>query len=323
MYFPDISWELLLKLLKWEKNFLPTLLTADEWVISFSGGADSVLTATLLYNLQKTFPATRKVTFFYLHHYGKKPMPKQRQQVFSFWQQAFLNLPQADFSFYEIKKDVALVAKKLSRSFEHTGSLLRHKEAEKLLRGKNALFFTGHTLTDWLETIFLRLQRGAGVQAIFPLDVREGKKVHPLYLLTRFEVRNFLKDNKIPYWDDPDNESVGHRALARKALAEIFWTNPEGMRRSALNFLEKKRKYKKEEIELFSKMQQVSKREYRIEEKKFQSLDAQAKEILSKKSFQKLGLFYFNTFLREKLSSDKMYHPPFFMEIENYNGLLY
>ncbi len=64
---------------------------------------------------------------------------------------------------------------------------------------------TGHTLDDHTETVFLRLQRGAGLACMTPLPPRQGVRWSPLVGLRRGHLRDYLRGRGIPWREDPTN----------------------------------------------------------------------------------------------------------------------
>lgn len=68
-----------------------------------------------------------------------------------------------------------------------------------------AVVATGHTLDDHTETVFLRLQRGAGTRCLTPLPPRQGLRWSPLVGLRREALRTYLRSRALPWREDPTN----------------------------------------------------------------------------------------------------------------------
>jgi tRNA(Ile)-lysidine synthase len=91
--------------------------------------------------------------------------------------------------------------------------------------------YVAHTLEDQAETFLLRLARGSGVdglagmQPVSPLpalEFREIQLVRPLLAFTRDALRDFLKQQKVPWSDDPMNaEPRFARARVRAAWPQL------------------------------------------------------------------------------------------------------
>jgi tRNA(Ile)-lysidine synthase len=66
---------------------------------------------------------------------------------------------------------------------------------------------TGHTKDDLLETLLMRILRGAGPAGLAAIGNR-GAIVRPILGLTRQDVLNYLEDKKIPYRTDSTNNDI-------------------------------------------------------------------------------------------------------------------
>ncbi len=108
-------------------------------------------------------------------------------------------------------------------------------------RGLAALA-TAHHRDDQVETLMMRLARGAGVRglgAIRPLAPVPGsshKLVRPLLGWSRSELRQLCEAAGVEPVDDPSNDDEQfERIRVRKQLAEADWLDPQAVARSATN----------------------------------------------------------------------------------------
>jgi len=68
---------------------------------------------------------------------------------------------------------------------------------------------TGHTRNDQAETVLLRIARGSGVDGLAGMAGVSGKSpvwLRPLLRLSREDLRGWLRDNDISWFDDPSND---------------------------------------------------------------------------------------------------------------------
>ena len=84
----------------------------------------------------------------------------------------------------------------------------------------------GHTEDDQLETLLMRLARGSGIDGLTGMaraDWRDGLRVvRPLLDVPRAVLRNWLRQQKIPWCDDPSNEDPRFdRVRARQMFAQL------------------------------------------------------------------------------------------------------
>ena len=86
-----------------------------------------------------------------------------------------------------------------------------------------AVIAFGHTADDQAETVMMRLIRAAGVTGLSAMPVRrtlQGVTIfRPLLDITRADLRNFLRQNNITWFDDPSNDDLHFdRIKVRRAL---------------------------------------------------------------------------------------------------------
>ena len=65
-----------------------------------------------------------------------------------------------------------------------------------------------HTEDDQIETFFIRLMRGATVSGLAAIRPQSENYIRPLLQVTKKEILNYLKRNRIPYALDPTNTST-------------------------------------------------------------------------------------------------------------------
>jgi tRNA(Ile)-lysidine synthase len=101
---------------------------------------------------------------------------------------------------------------------------------------------TAHHLDDQVETLLMRLTRGAGVQGLagmrpiapFPKPGSSLRLVRPLLGWRRRDLVQLCEDTGVKPVEDPSNEDPRfERVRVRRGLAEATWLDPEGIARSA------------------------------------------------------------------------------------------
>ena len=93
---------------------------------------------------------------------------------------------------------------------------------------------TAHHADDQVETIIMRLNRGAGVAGLSGVRARHGRVVRPLLGWRRSELAGLCADAGIVPVDDPTNRDDRYdRARLRKSLASADWINPLAVVESA------------------------------------------------------------------------------------------
>jgi len=110
---------------------------------------------------------------------------------------------------------------KMGTSIEAVGRELRYAFLERVAdeTGASAIA-TAHTRDDQVETILMRIDRGAGARGCRGILFRRGRVVRPLLAVTRLELRDYCREHGVPYVDDPSNDyleylrnEIRHRVL--------------------------------------------------------------------------------------------------------------
>jgi len=97
-----------------------------------------------------------------------------------------------------------------------------------------AWLMTAHQADDQIETMLLRLNRGAGVGGLAGVRARRGTLLRPLLGERRAALRAWCVDHDLPFVDDPSNADARFdRVRMRGALAGAPWIDPAGLARSA------------------------------------------------------------------------------------------
>ena len=121
-------------------------------------------------------------------------------------------------------RDIERAAKNLKQTFEYTGAKYRNYFLRAIAREFPAItIWKGHNLTDWFETVIMRLNRGSSkITPILPIEEIYPKQVvvTPLAFLVRNSVREICREHSLPWWDDPENlsENITRNKIRMAAL---------------------------------------------------------------------------------------------------------
>ncbi len=206
------------------------LLRGDEKVVlAYSGGPDSTFA---LLALRELYPALR-ITLAHLNH-GIRPEAEREEE----WVRQLaenLKLP------LEVRRvSVPQLAKERGIGLEEAGRLARREFLYEVAQKTGAAAIaTGHTLTDWAETLLLNLMRGAGLRGLAPMPPKEGLLVRPVILLAKEEIEGWLRRHGVPFLVDRSNYSLDFkRNWVRWKLLPLIregspgW--PENLRRALI-----------------------------------------------------------------------------------------
>jgi tRNA(Ile)-lysidine synthase len=178
---------------------LHELLTAAGWYVGFSGGVDSIVLLDLLHRWCAAHPGSPVLRALHINH--------GLQAAAGDWQRhcelvcRTLGLP-----LHTCTVDV-----RAHGSGEAAARTVRyHAFQEQLPPG--AILFLGHHLDDQVETFFLRLLRGAGVQGLAGMPRRrtlgEGSLVRPLLEYSRSDIEQYAAHHALHYVEDPSNSNT-------------------------------------------------------------------------------------------------------------------
>ncbi|HSW55126.1 MAG TPA: tRNA lysidine(34) synthetase TilS [Ignavibacteriaceae bacterium] len=170
----------------------------DKILVALSGGADSIFLLSFLIKFKKRFGI--EVAAFHLNHKLRGKSADTDEKFCSDF------CKQNKIKFICVKKDVKSYAKKLKVSVEEAGREIRYlelnKAAEKIGCTKIA---TAHNASDNVETILLNFVKGAGIKGLSGIPVGRDNIIRPILCLSSYEIRKYLKANKIPFRIDESN----------------------------------------------------------------------------------------------------------------------
>lgn len=280
-----------------------------HWIVALSGGADSALLLELAC-IKASELGHVQVTAFYLHHYPTT-LERERQRVLNFLATRAESMLQDRFCLLTAQCDIAPRAARLGRSWEHTASLVRRRMLEKLARQNDrAIIFTGHTLSDYFETLQLRKERRIPESA-WPQPCAHDEATgfcRPLYSMARDEVRHHARARGLLWFDDPTNLDF---AIARNRIRQTLHTGMPahpGM-------------LPKQGESVMPLLVKVNRRELRLAHADWSKLDSVARARLVYRAWQKLAIvkrFTRGDFTRAQRLPFAL--PPYFVHEEEIAG---
>ncbi len=193
-----------------EKRFLEDLFSfikentkkEDKFVLAISGGADSMVLLDLFLTLSQKNPISFCVAN--LDHKIRKESANEQQWLSSF-------CAEKGIRFYGQRADI----KALKSSMGATASLeeLARNERYRLFKKIKQEFqakwvVTAHHKDDLLETFFLRLLRGTGLNGINTLNKVDRSFLRPLLGYFKEELLNYAKERNLFYFEDYSNKDT-------------------------------------------------------------------------------------------------------------------
>ena len=180
---------------------LEALAGAERWYVGFSGGLDSTVLLHLISQWASENAAAPTLTAVHVNH----SLQAEADQ----WQRHCENVC-AQWG-VEIVCQRVQVAEQ-GRGIESAARDSRYQCFTELLTDSDILYL-GHHLDDQVETFFLRLMRGAGVQGLAGIPgerlLGPGRLVRPLLSMSRQQLEEYALQQSLTYIEDPSNQDDG------------------------------------------------------------------------------------------------------------------
>lgn len=125
--------------------------------------------------------------------------------------------------------DTAAYAVKNKLSTQMAARELRYNWFDELLKkGKYDFLLTAHHLNDNIETFFINLLRGSGINGLKGIVPKSNKKVRPLLFATREEIEKYIRQKGIIYREDSSNKEDKYlrNRLRHHVIPELKILNP-------------------------------------------------------------------------------------------------
>lgn len=115
-------------------------------------------------------------------------------------------------------------AKKHKLAIQEAARELRYNFFEKLSKQKdNIKVAIAHHADDNLETFFINLFRGSGLQGLKGIPVQRGIYIRPLMFTTRRQIETYARDNNLNWRNDTSNDALKYlrNKIRHNLLPEI------------------------------------------------------------------------------------------------------
>lgn len=212
------SKKLELKILSTLKHYIRK---TDTIIVGISGGPDSVF---LLHHLQK-MPC--KTIVAHVDHKLRKDSKKDA---------AFVKTISPNFHLKTA--DIQKIAQKSKQGLEETGRKIRYQFFQQLAKKYKAKYIlTAHQADENLETVILNFSRGAGLQGLSGMAELEGNLLRPLLNISKSQIVDYLKFNKILFRKDESNKDIkfSRNFIRQTIIPKLKKLNPNIIATTAKN----------------------------------------------------------------------------------------
>lgn len=119
--------------------------------------------------------------------------------------------------------DAPAFSKAQGYTLEQGARILRYEVFERVLNENKCDYVAlAHHLDDQVETVFMRILRGTGLNGLVGMKKQNGKYIRPLLEYTRDDIDAYIKSNGLEYVDDSTNFDVTYtRNFLRKEISVL------------------------------------------------------------------------------------------------------
>ncbi len=131
---------------------------------------------------------------------------------------------QMEIPFFNQRFNTEIYAEEYRVSIQMACRDLRYEWFEELrVQEKFDFILTAHHANDDLETFFINLIRGTGLEGLSGIQAENNKIVRPLLKFSRKEIQQYAEENKISWREDSSNASTKYlRNKIRHDLVPVF-----------------------------------------------------------------------------------------------------
>lgn len=180
-------------------------------LLAVSGGSDSMVMAELF--------KVSGISFGVAHcNFGLRGIDADKdEELVRKWSEA------VGVSFHAVRFDTKKKSAEWNTGTQETARKLRYDWFEEVCKqfGYDAVA-TAHHANDNVETLFINLCKGTGIQGLHGIQPVNGRVIRPLLFASRDQLRAYADEMQVPYRDDASNASDDYlRNAVRHKLVPV------------------------------------------------------------------------------------------------------
>ncbi len=132
--------------------------------------------------------------------------------------------------FFSKRFDTEKESERRKKSIQMAARDLRYAWFDEIIQKEKYKYVAAaHHLNDAVETFFINLLRGTGVEGITGIKVKNSKIIRPLLFAGRDEIERFAKENKIAFREDSSNlsEKYLRNKIRHRLIPVLNELNPQ------------------------------------------------------------------------------------------------
>jgi tRNA(Ile)-lysidine synthase len=174
--------------------------TKSSYLLACSGGLDSMCLGNLLLQSGITFEVA---------HVNFQLRGKESEA-----DQAFVQnwAKRNGLTFHLKLADTEKFAKQSGISIQMAAREIRYAFFEEIRATQNLVgIILGHHQDDQVETVFLNLLRGTGIEGVYGMAERKGWLIRPLLNFSRAGIQKYMAENQLTWREDSSNEKADYK----------------------------------------------------------------------------------------------------------------
>ena len=189
---------------------------SKSYLVAVSGGADSVVAATLFHEAGLRFAVAH--CNFHLRGSDSDRDMHFVKELAAKWQVPFL----------VCEFDTLSLQKNSGKSVEMVARELRYNWFAEIAADYDFIV-TAHQATDAAETMLLNLTRGTGLKGLCGIPPVNGKIIRPMLIFTAQEIRQYAENHHIEYMEDYTNrdEQIMRNRIRHSVIPQLETINPQ------------------------------------------------------------------------------------------------
>ena len=209
----------------------------DGVLVGFSGGPDSVMLLSFLYEYRRRF-GHFNIAACHINHMIRGEDANLDEQL------ASRMAEELSIEFIVRRIDVPTLAKDNSIGIEECARNARYSTFADIIRGRNDIKYiaTAHNIGDTVETALFNIIRGAGALGASGISPKRDNIIRPMLSVSKSDIFKLLDSFDIPYSIDKTNLSSDYtRNFIRNELLTRLGERFPSYERSVLRFTENMR----------------------------------------------------------------------------------
>ncbi len=200
----------------------------DKLVLGVSGGADSIAMLYVLYSLKEELDI--EIVVCHINHLYRKDLADRDEN----YVRDICEKLGVESYIYRI--DALDYSRKHKMSFEEGSRKIRYECFDKVLKetASNKICIAQNK-NDQIETMFMRLFRGSGLEGITSIKYKRDNIIRPILNINREDIEGYLLDNEIAFMTDHTNFETDY--TRNKIRLELIPYIEENFNKNIINTL--------------------------------------------------------------------------------------